>query len=442
MATQHPDNARAPYWLRDGFIGTSNEVEECYRCFKDLGCEEYLWDWEGKHVDESVVEKLIEHYRDFFSKKQLGKDVSLTFRFPNIWQERQYRLAKAFVSIISANDFAADCGLHSPPVSEAYLPMTTDAKQVFYIQEKYRAVARAFKALESTGPAGITITPLIEEVRLIAKADQIVSDCMRAGERRTKVWLARSDPALNSGCAAAVLGVKIGLDRLRRLGEKTGVAIHPIIGVGSLPFRGGLTPRSVKAFAGEYAGVRTVTIQSAFKYDYPLPEVKTAIKRLPALLNKKAKQVDEKRVLEAIGVFEKFYTKTIEGIAADVNKLSSFVPRRRERRLHIGLFGYSRMVGKKKLPRAIPFVAALYSLGVPPEFIGSGRALAELEKNNLTDAAEDAYTGLRNDLLQAGCFLNRENLELLSEKNGAWRAIREDVLLAEDFLGQKLGPVV
>ena len=54
MATQHPDNARAPYWKsnNDPFISTLDEIEECYRTYTDLGCQEYMWDWEGKYVDE------------------------------------------------------------------------------------------------------------------------------------------------------------------------------------------------------------------------------------------------------------------------------------------------------------------------------------------------------------------------------------------------------
>ncbi|MHB1730799.1 MAG: phosphoenolpyruvate carboxylase, partial [Leptospirillum sp.] len=33
MATQHPDNASAPYWKSNGeaFISTLDELEECFR---------------------------------------------------------------------------------------------------------------------------------------------------------------------------------------------------------------------------------------------------------------------------------------------------------------------------------------------------------------------------------------------------------------------------
>ena len=76
MATQHPDNACAPYFERDGdgFISTYEEVAECYSAFHDLNCEEFMWDWEGKYVDEAVVDKLFHSYNDYFKKHELGKD--------------------------------------------------------------------------------------------------------------------------------------------------------------------------------------------------------------------------------------------------------------------------------------------------------------------------------------------------------------------------------
>ncbi len=456
MATQHPDNAGKAYWLPEGkrYINTFQELEECYRSFTDLHCGEYLWDWEGKHVDESVVEKMFEFHPSFFKKNALGRDLFLSIRLPNIWKEKGYRVAKAFVSILSANDFAREIKAHAPPVSECYLPMTTDARKILYIQKKYEEIALAFQTLKPSGPKTITVTPLVEEIPLMADASKIAADYVKrfpkAMGRKFKAtqmrfWFARSDPALNAGIIPAVLAVKLGFSGLHKFSEKEGIAVHPIIGVGSLPFRGGLTPRNVPDFCREYAGLRTATVQSAFRYDYPLAEVKKAISKLnKCLKNTRTRVFDtdqEKKARKMIAIFEKEYQKTIEPLASEINRVSKFVPKRRERRQHVGLFGYSRHVGKKSLPRAIPFVASLYSLGVPPELIGTGRGLRAVEKMGLLDELEGYYVNMRKDLSQAGFYYNHENLESYAQHSKAWRLVQEDIRALEDFLGCGLGPV-
>ena len=90
MATQHPDNARAPYWEKDsdGFISSSEETAECMDAFRHLGAEEFMWDWEGKFTDEAVIDRLFHFYFDYFKKNPLGLKKRLTFRIPNIWQEK------------------------------------------------------------------------------------------------------------------------------------------------------------------------------------------------------------------------------------------------------------------------------------------------------------------------------------------------------------------
>ena len=57
-------------------------------------------------------------------------------------------------------------------------------------------------------------------------------------------------------------------------------------------------------------------------------------------------------------------------MAPTVNRVAEYVPRRRDRKLHVGLFGYSREVGEIELPRAITYTAALYSVGFPPTLMG------------------------------------------------------------------------
>jgi phosphoenolpyruvate carboxylase len=115
------------------------------------------------------------------------------------------------------------------------------------------------------------------------------------------------------------------------------------------------------------------------------------------------------------------------------------VPKRRDRRQHIGLLAYSRSLAGQTLPRAITFTAALYSLGIPPELIGLGRTLRDLSPADL-ELLHEEYPNLSNDTQAAGHYLNRDNLEILAKKNKHWKLVQEDILSAEATLGVSFGP--
>jgi phosphoenolpyruvate carboxylase len=78
------------------------------------------------------------------------------------------------------------------------------------------------------------------------------------------------------------------------------------------------------------------------------------------------------------------------------------------RKLHIGLFGYSRSLGGVSLPRAISFCSALYSIGLPPEILG----LSCLGQEDLAFLRE-VDPGFEADLADALRYLNEEALTLL-----------------------------
>jgi phosphoenolpyruvate carboxylase len=458
MATQHPDNAAAPAWLAasDGFIDTRHEIEECHRSFAELGCTEYMWDWEGKHVDEAVIERLLEKHHAFFSRHQLGKDLFLTYRLPNVWVEKGYRIARAFASIISANDVAREVKLQCPPVFECILPLTTTGAQPYLVRRQYAAIAKAFGgeeiskafALEKVGPADVRVIPLIEHPDNLIGADEILSDYAKACEQAhfpldyLRVFIARSDPALNMGLSSAVIASKAALSRCAEFEEESGIPVHPMIGVGCLPFRGGLSPETATAFAKMHEGTHTYSIQSAFRYDYPQAQVKKAIRVLNGRRRSRSPDsFDYRKLAKLSNIFSKHYQHVIAGAATTINKAAAFTPGRRERKLHIGLFGYSRKVGTNALPRAIGFTCAAYSLGVPPELFGTGRGIAEARKAGLGEELEAFWPLLHSNIRSAGYYLNKENLAMLSAGNSAWKGVQQDVRFLEEFIGEPLGPL-
>ncbi|MEM1566516.1 MAG: phosphoenolpyruvate carboxylase [Candidatus Bathyarchaeia archaeon] len=431
MSTQHPDNVSLPSWVSGDVIQGDAEIDEAYFAYSMLGCKEVMWDSEGKDVDTHVIRKLLGKYGEFFREKIIGKDVYLTYRVPNPRVETSERkiLLESLVNIPVAHDIASTFYKKEvSPIFEVILPFTTTSDELFWLLRYYERTIAAAENIALNGsvkvadwigpfkPKSIEVIPLIEDMESILKIDRIIEPYLKAVKPKyLRVFIARSDPALNYGLVCAVILCKIAFSKLKKLEMETGFPIYPIVGVGSMPFRGHLSPDNIDHFMREYAGVCTVTIQSALKYDYPLESVKKTVSILNEKLPYGEPEVMESTDLETLRhVLVKFmakYQKVVEYLAPLINSVSNLVPQRRARKLHIGLFGYSRSVGAVSLPRAIPFAAALYSLGIPPELIGF-RALNEINEDEW-DALNKYYINLKHDLEFAGGFLSWRNLEML-----------------------------
>jgi len=255
-----------------------------------------MWDSDGKDVDTNVVRKLLSKYSDFFMENVLGRDIFLTYRIPNPLVEKAERkiVIQTLQSIPLQSDVAsAFYEKNAVPVSAAILPFTTKASELLWLDRCY---ARAIAGIEDVSlggsmsvkdwvgpflPTKLDVIPLVEDAPSLMSIDDIVNDYIRAVKPKSmRVFIARSDPALNYGLITAVLLSKIALDRLSKVQKKTGVKMHPIIGVGTMPFRGHLNPENIENFLLEYRGLSTVTVQSAFRYDFPIETVERAIAAL------------------------------------------------------------------------------------------------------------------------------------------------------------------
>jgi len=456
MATQHPDNACASPFSGNHFVSTTEEIDECYNCFSKLDVHEYMWDWEGKFVDEAVIDRLFSKYHDYFKENQLGKDIFLTFRIPNMWEEGhgKHRLPRSFMNAISAEFAAKNFSFHSTPIFEMILPMTTSGDQLIHLQQTFWKTAKAFSQIFSTESdlQEIEFIPLLEDVHTmtdISIADTYVDfleHTLKKKPEYLRVFIARSDPAMNAGLIPTMLAVKAAISNYHEFGKRRGIKIYPWIGGGSLPFRGGVNPENADEIIDEYKGTASITIQSAFRSDYPMDTVTKAIRKFNTQI---PKNIDTYKNVskEELALIEQFNTRsakvfqaTIEPLAAIINELASNLPDRRERVQHVGLYGYARGDGTVKLPRAIKFTGAFYSLGVPPEYIATGRSLRIAKEMGMVDLVERLYVNLRRDLTHAGKYLNKENLALLSKDNESFASIAEDVKEIESYLGETLGP--
>lgn len=454
MATQHPDNAGKPFFISKAFISAKDEVKESHLCFSDFDIDEYNWDWEGKFVDEAVVDRLLHKHLHYFETHPIGRDKFLTFRIPNPRVEKQFRLARAFMVMITSSQLAQSLGFNHPPIFETILPLTESAEELIEIQEAFRDLVNIDNRLLNMQDSiqYIELIPLFEQVDKIVNSAKLLSKYIKLHKKSfghkpsyIRPYCARSDPALNSGMIPTVLALKIALSTYSELEKIEDVRLYPMLGTGSLPFRGGVSPTDIGKSLDEYSGVRTLTLQSAFRYDYPVSDVKKAIRRLKDELPRrepmKVDRSDERKIIDAIPFFEKPYRHTIEVLAPLINNVSLCVAKRRERMQHIGLFGYSRGIGSIRLPRAIPFTASLYSLGIPPELIGAGRGIKEAKKRGLWEIIGKYYIHLKDDLARSGFFLNKENCRLIAKEKHFCYDIEEDIEEVEKTFRMELGPV-
>ncbi|MBI4014618.1 MAG: phosphoenolpyruvate carboxylase [Candidatus Aenigmarchaeota archaeon] len=428
MSTQHPDNVRTPFFCNGTVISGDDEVKEAFYAYSHLGCEEQLWDCEGKEVDTHVVKKLLTNYGQYFSSHALGKETFLTMRVPNPEVEKNEAkiLLETLESIPRNSDIArAVYGNGVCPIFEVALPMTASAVSLSRIREYYRKFvsgkgqSRLIEGDESMEnwmgaflPGEINVIPLFETKENILNAHNIVKEyAAKEKLEEMRVWLARSDPALNYGSLAAVLLNKIALQRIAAVDVKT----FPILGCGSAPFRGNLTPSNLSCLQG-YPSVHTFTVQSAFKYDYDERDVAKAVEKINASRTSRPSPVEEDEMLRILDKTSEAYMRQVSSIAPLVSDFAMHVPARRKRKLHIGLFGYSRASGGVSLPRAIAFCASLYSLGLPPEILG----LSALSRKDV-DIIIRNYGNFEKDMEDALRYLNKDNLRMLPH------ALREEV---------------
>lgn len=469
MATQHPDSASK-------YVPIQEEPAETLEALTPqpdgLGIEEVMIDFEGKmtpyHQTAEVAHKLID------AGLTPGKDVFITPRISSATEETVFRQIMALMSIIEA-DYDIMRARRDGCIKEIILPMVKGADDLLDMRRRIADVlALGHKEFNlSKDPNSIQIIPLLETVPTILDFPSFYMDYLnQAKEKNIKTnylrfMIGRSDSALTFGLVPSALSAKLIVEKTFRIGMKSGFKVYPVIGGGALPFRGHISLENIENIYKDFRGVRTVTIQSGLRYDHDIKETKKLINSLrqnlsqevaPEMLN----EDDVGFIKNIICLFSSSYIKYFKKIVDVTVQVSDLLPKQRDRLTRKSPVGYARSsdpisvlekyctnekvralmkeqedVKFEFLPRAIAFTGALYSMGLPPEFLGLGSGLDLCMKIFGKDGIDrlcDVFTGLKKDIEFASNYLYFPTCEKFFGKDFC-DEIKKEIVNIEKYLG-------
>lgn len=455
MVTQNSDSAST-------YVSLSEEPDEAVSLLAPVeegghGFDELMVDFKGKMTPcnqvVSIVARLIEAGVIQSSK------VKVTPRMP---ADDTVGLRRTAIlhSIIEAN-YTAYHHLNENVVEGVIYPVSSDVRSLVRVEANFNIIKNYVleSLLKPVEVKDLHFIPSLDNFNLLINVADIISSYVNARatmlpqeSEKIRVYLARENISAKFGMLPSALALRLALSKLNDAAKSLSVPVYPILECSPLPLRGNLNHDSKDSFLRMYGGVATVAVPPSLIYDSG-KRPSDLVKSLKDELQGKSPPElsgEEAQIRELIFFFACEYVRTVSKAADVLMRLSSLIPERREasisEHLNVSLKeleplkvgGTSMELEPFTIPSPVKYAALMYSLGVPPELVGVGRALSLLEKKRkgLVERLFDLYPSLEDDISSAWRFLCLEAARKVFPEP-FMSDLAEDIRQIKDFLSPK-----
>lgn len=473
MATQDPDSATA-------YISFDKEMDETVECLSSredggFGIEEFVIDFAGKLTPFQHIEEIVQKIGEIGLTPSFN--VNITPSVPSGSYEFGFRRMAIFQKIIEINYILRN-ETNGGAIYEAIHPLTESPKELTRIEMNFNILKNYI--LETIDPTAklkdVQIIPFIKDLTSLLKISNIISEYFKAYPSMLapldylRVFLGRSDTALFTGLVPSTLASKIAISDLAIISEELNTPIFPILNAGYLPFRGFVNPSNLNSILNEYSGIKTIAIPTSLRNDIDRKETQKMVvllkDRLPTQKVKTFSKREKNEIINIIGLFTEKYLETVCEIFFN-SRIFELIPSRREKQVapqnseikknqllikNLAELCTDNKVAKSLLKlenlkfesylEVIPFTATLYSIGLPPELIGTGRglnAVSEWRSESLERLLETYYSSLKDSLDFASRFICIDAFEKVLPKK-VCELVREDIKQIKEFIDVDINP--
>nr|MDO8082406.1 phosphoenolpyruvate carboxylase [Candidatus Freyarchaeota archaeon] len=467
MATQDSSSATA-------YIGFDEEIDEAIDCLSSreeggVGVEELVIEFAEKLTPFQQIEKIVKRIMEKGLTPSFNVNITPSVPFGNY--EFGFRRMAIFQKIIEINYMLRN-ETNGGAIYEVIHPLTESPMEMTRIEMSFNILKNyILETIDATAKLkDVQIIPFIRDLSSLLNTSNIISEYLKAytSSRNPldylRVFLGRSDSAVNCGLVPSTLASKIAISDLAIIGEELGTPTFPILNAGSLPFRGFVNPENLDKILNDYSGIRTITIPSSLRYDIDRREAQRVVVLLKDKLQSQKPQTfskkDKNEIINIISLFAANYYESLYDILLDT-RIFELVPLRRDQPINsknkdhlscqLMIKQLAKLCTDKEISKqllkmeslkfeppvgAIPFTATLYSIGLPPEFIGTGRglnAVNEWKSEALEQLMDVYYSSLKDSLKYASRFLCMDAFQKVLPRRVS-EQVKEDLKQIKEYI--------